>query len=400
VAWFVIYLALSAAVLGGILAGAFAARRTPFAWVLLTAIMICDLCRADAPWIRCYNYKAKYTMNPVVDLLRQKPWEHRVVSRLSPQGPYDIGTDGNFGNLCHWWLENDYPFNDIQSLEIDQAPRMPDLDRSYLANFIFHSTNDLSPAAVEWLSVNPRNSPIWSWVAQSGPASRLWRLTNTRYLLANAYLTDVLNQFAGTPNGFRTLMRLSMVPKPGIAQPEDAGDWTLNPDSNGDLALIENIRALPRAKLFAHWQVVDDPTALQLLDSPRFDPEETVLVAATTPVAPAANLSGADAGTVEITHYESRNLVLQANAKTPAVLLLNDHFGDFWNVWIDRKPATVLRCNYIMRGVLVDPGPHTMEFRYHPPRKMLFLSLGTFAGGILLAGYVLAARLLARGPGA
>jgi hypothetical protein len=159
------------------------------------------------------------------------------------------------------------------------------------------------------------------------------------------------------------------------------------------VALIENTRALPRAKLYANWQVVDDSTALQMLDSPRFEPERTVLVSSNTPVLPASSSAGADAGTVEISHYESKHLVLRADAKTDAILLLNDRTGDFWNVWIDQKPGTILRCNYIMRGVKLTPGPHAVEFRYQPPRRMLYVSLGAFAGGILLGGYVIAARL-------
>jgi hypothetical protein len=397
---FVIYLALSAAILVFILSGALTGQRAIWAWVFLGAIMICDLSRADVPWIRYYNYKEKLSMNPVVQILRQKPWEHRVVSRFSPMGPYDLGgADGNFGNLCHWWLENDYPYNDIQSLEIDQAPRLPVLDSSYLGNFTLHSANDLSPAALQWASAHQGDqppNPLGYWVTQSGPAARLWRLTNTRYIFANAYLAEVLNQFTLPTNSFRTILRLDMIQKPGVTQWEDFGDTTVKTNSQGALALIEFTRALPRAKLFANWQVMEDPAALQKLASPQFDPEKTVLVAKDTPLAQAPGQPDADPGTVEITQYESKDLILQADAKTPAVLLLNDHTGDFWNVWIDQKSGTVLRCNDIMQGVFVQPGRHRVEFRFQPPRKILYTSLTAFALGILLGGYVLVAHFVRR----
>jgi hypothetical protein len=103
---------------------------------------------------------------------------------------------------------------------------------------------------------------------------------------------------------------------------------TVKTNSQGALALIEFTRALPRAKLFANWQVMDDAAALQTLASPQFDPEKTVLVAKDTPVSQAPGQPDADPGTVEISQYESKDLVLQADAKTPAVLLLNDHTGD------------------------------------------------------------------------
>jgi len=77
-------------------------------------------------------------------------------------------------------------------------------------------------------------------------------------------------------------------------------------------------------------------------------------------------------------------------------LLLNDHTGDFWNVWVDQKPESVLRCNDIMQGVFVPAGRHTIEFRYQPPQTMLRVSLAAFALGILLGGYVLVAHFLRR----
>ena len=43
-----------------------------------------------------------------------------------------------------------------------------------------------------------------------------------------------------------------------------------------------------------------------------------------------------------------------ANATTPAVLLLNDRITPEWRVWVDQKPAPLLRCNYLMRGVYLD----------------------------------------------
>ena len=364
--WFIFYLALSACVLFCVLGGAFSGRRAAWGWVFLAAIMICDLSRADVPWIRYYNYKEKLGLNPVVDLLRREPWEHRVNSRVWPATPNYMTP--SLTGLCHWWLENDYPYNDIQSLEIDQAPRMPVLDGNYLNDFVVTSNNDLSPA------------------------TRLWRLTNTRYILAGAEWEAALNQFGEPRDSFRAVMRMNIVDKPGVAQAEDPGDWTVQTNSDGPVALLEFTAALPRTRLYANWKMVDDSTALRLLGSAPFDPAKTVLVAADTPVAQAPGSPDAGAGTVKITHYQSKHLILDAEAKTPAVLLLNDRTGDFWNVWIDQKPGAVLRCNYIMRGVFVPPGHHIVEFRYQPPLKLLFVSLATFGLGILLAGYVVFTR--------
>ncbi|HZM01826.1 MAG TPA: hypothetical protein VFC44_02285, partial [Candidatus Saccharimonadales bacterium] len=331
----------------------------------LGAIMIVDLGRSDAPWIHYFDYKEKYSMNPMVDFLRHEPWEHRVVSRLSPMGPYDISGDNNLAALCHFWLENDFLYNDIESLEIDQWPRMPEMDRDYLSTFTVRSQDDLSP-------------PV-----------RMWRLTNTRYILADARVMPLLNQNAEPRNSFRPVMLMDIITKPNVTQVENAGDLTIVTNDNGHIALMEFPQALPRAKLYANWQTLEDKVALDKLNSPAFDPTKTVLVASATPVAQGPAQPDKDPGTVTITSYKSKDVKLRANAKTAAVLLLNDHTGDYWNVWVDGKPGTVLRCNYIMRGVFVPAGQHTIEFRFQPPLNWLYVSISAFAIGILLTGYVI-----------
>ncbi len=265
--------------------------------------------------------------------------------------------------LCHWWLENDYPFHDIQSLEIDQSPRMPILDSRFLGLFAGISDHDLSPA------------------------TRLWRLTNTRYLVAGYNWVEGLNQLGQPKNSFRAVMRLNLVNKPGVTVPEDSGDRTLQPADDGQYALIEFTAALPRVKLYSDWKVMDDETALHALGSAAFEPANTVLVAKDTPVTgtPTNTGTNADAGTVKITQYQSKHIIMEADAKTAAVLLLNDRTGDYWEVTVDGQPAPFLRCNYIMQGTFVPPGHHKVEFRYRP---LLAVSLTAFAFGLALAGYV------------
>lgn len=360
---FILFLGLSALVIVGILSGVWSGRRAGWAWAFLAVIMIFDLGHSDMPWIHYFDYQKKYRMNPMVDFLRHQPWEHRVVSRLSPMGPYDISGDNNLAALCHFWLENDFLYNDIESLEVDQWPRMPDLDRDYLGTFQ-RTGNDLSP-------------PV-----------RMWRLTNTRYILADARVLPALNQMAEPKNSFRPVMLMDIVTKPDTKQIENAGDLTVVTNDNGHIALMEFTAALPRAKLYSNWKTIDDKDTLTTLNSPEFDPTRTVLLATDTPVAETPAHPETDPGTVEITSYKSRDVKLHADAKTAAVLLLNDRTGDYWNVWVDGAPAKMLRCNYIMRGVFVPAGQHYIEFRYQPPLNWLYVSVAAFGVGLALIGYV------------
>lgn len=364
---FVLYLGASLLVILGILTGIWSGRRAVWAWTLLGAIMIFDIARSDTPWVRFFDAQAKYSLNPVTEFLRQDPWEHRVISaRRSPVNPnYDLAPpESPFGAVCHWWLENDYKANDIQALEIDQAPRMPELEQHYIGLFDHPESQDLRPTV------------------------RLWQLTNTKYILMDANLVKVFNQSIEPGDSFHAVMRFNLALKPGIVQPEDAGDLTIQTNDAGNIALVEYSGALPRARLYANWQVNDDLTTLTKLISKDFDPMKTVLVATNTPVGQSPTQPDADPGTVKIVTYHPKYIKLEADAKTSAVLLYNERIADHWNVWVDDKPSTVLRCNYIMRGVFVPAGHHTIVFRYQPPVTFFYVSVAAIGAGLLLVGIV------------
>ncbi len=114
-----------------------------------------------------------------------------------------------------------------------------------------------------------------------------------------------------------------------------------------------------------------------------------MIVSADTPTTVGPAEPNADPGTVTITSYKPKSVKLQASAKTASVLLLNDRTAPNWKVLVDGQPASLLRCNYIMRGVYVPKGDHAIEFRFQPPINTLYVSFGAWGVGILIGGYLL-----------
>jgi hypothetical protein len=401
-AWFVFFLVLSAGAVAAILSGAWSGARARWAWLFLGAVLVADLGRSDLPWIRYYDYQEKYASNDVLDFLAsKKPYEQRVVGRLSPRGPGSANGGSVLGQAYNFWMQNEFPQHDIQTLDFAQMSRMPVLDDAYLRNFILKGTD-------------PRTADLQ-------PSARLWELTGTRYILLDKNVGTnqagvlvptvwLLNEH-GDPlrHGFRLVAPLRIHFKAGVQYPDPAGDMTADKTADNDPrgigGLMEFDHVLPRAKLFANWRTpTNDEATLATLLSTNFNPAQTVLLATNTTVEQAPGDPNADAGAVEITDYKAREIKLHADAKTPAVLLLNDRFAETWSVWVDQKPARLLRCNYIMRGVFLAPGGHTVEFRYRPDMTTLFLSLGGWAAGLALAGYLVCGRrrqdgaLTAAGP--
>jgi hypothetical protein len=358
--WFVPLFAAAAGLCVLIIAGVFSGGRAKLGGLLLGILLVADLGRANLPYIIHWDYIQKYASNPIIDFLREKPYEHRVA---------DVRSSSLFEQLYRIeWSQQLFPYYNIQSLDIIQRPRVP-----------------VDEAAYE-MAFAPRSADAYYLVA------RHWQLTNTRYLLGPAGYLDMLNEQLDPPQRrFRIIQRFMVRLKPGVEEfHQRLEELTGVPDDTGDCALFEFTGALPRVKLYARWQVsTNDNATLQTLASANFDPEKTVLVSAPLPVTPAVNAADENSGTVEFKSYISRDIVFDAKAAAPAVFLFNDKIDPHWRVFVDGKPAELLRCNFIMRGVFLQPGPHTVEFKFVIPNGPLYVSLAAIFLGILLSGYLL-----------
>jgi hypothetical protein len=367
--WFVLFFAWAVGTIVLIVSGGLSGPRAKWAGVLLGALLVLDLGRANTPWIIYYNYKEKYATNPVIELLRERPFERRVAARLAPMSRnYLASNEGHtlVAGMSEEWLQHHFQFYRIQSLDIVQMPRKPELDLAFMMALAPQGSHNLFPIG------------------------RLWQLTSTRYIVGMTGFLDLLNQqIDPLHQSFRVHTPFDFIPRHSAATATRAEDITAAIHPEGNFAIFEFGAALPRAQLFTEWQVLeDDHAALQRLADPAFDPRRTVLVAGSAPV-PAAD-SGQITGTASITHYEPKRIRLQADTQSPAVLLLNDKYDPNWQVTVNGQRAPLLRCNHIMRGVYLDPGQHQVEFRFEPPHWTLHVSLAGIGLGIILCGFLAA----------
>jgi hypothetical protein len=146
---------------------------------------------------------------------------------------------------------------------------------------------------------------------------------------------------------------------------------------------------LPRVSLFSAWQVEsNDAKTLQTLTNPAFDPLHTVLVADTIN-GPAAASAGQPAGTAEIKpNYRPKHIEITADVKAPSILVLCDRFSPHWQVTVDGKPEKILRCNFIVRGVMLQPGKHDVVFSYIGSYGTFWVSFSAVLLGLALTGWL------------
>jgi hypothetical protein len=364
VGWFVLFLALAVGLVSLVLSGYFNGRRARIGSVLLGVLLVVDLGLANVPWVVTWDWVKKYASNPVIDLLREKAYEHRVAV-LPFNAPPQLAMFSHLYDIE--WKQQLFPYNNIQCMDWIMNPRPREDERAFETALFFNGTSN---------TINR--------------VTRRWQLTNTRYLLGAAAFLPVLNQeLDPVQQRFRIATRFHLRGKPGIAEPRTFEDLTAVIAPEGEYAVFDFTGALPRTRLYANWQVItNDQETLKLLPSPSWNPDQTVLVADAIPSPSASNATNQNAGTVEFASYAPKDVVLKANALMPSVLLLNNRFDPDWKVSVDGKPERLLRCNYLMRGVYLQPGSHTVEFRYAPPVNTLYVSLAAVLVAVFLLGYL------------
>jgi hypothetical protein len=162
-----------------------------------------------------------------------------------------------------------------------------------------------------------------------------------------------------------------------------------------DARLYRVAGALPRAWVVARQRVVSgEDAALAGITRPGFDPRREVVTERRLAGIPDAGRGGkgGTGGLAAITEYRPGRVDLRATAPGSAVLVLSDVHYPGWRVEVDGEPADVERVDYLLRGVRIGPGEHTVSFRYRP----LSWTVGWAVSALALIALVGALGLAAR----
>jgi hypothetical protein len=197
--------------------------------------------------------------------------------------------------------------------------------------------------------------------------SHVLDLLNTRHLVTFANFATVLHR-----------------PPDSIAAPDvlASGRWSVA-RVEGNVAVIGNARALPRAWLATEAEAVDGEEALRRIQgdgAKTFDPRRTALLEVAPSELPAlpGGEPGAESG-ASVVSYEANRIVIETRADKPSVLVVSEIFYPGWEATVDGQPAPLRLANYLLRGVYVEAGSHRVEMRYRAPalRYGALISLST-----------------------
>ncbi len=103
-----------------------------------------------------------------------------------------------------------------------------------------------------------------------------------------------------------------------------------------------------------------DPNTMVLLEGP---PHGDATLPRDPPIEPDAPPSR---DTISIRAYCSRKIEVETVLSQPGYLVLNDPYYPGWKVWVDSRPCTLLRADFLFRAVPLSEGKHVVEFRFVP----------------------------------
>ena len=106
-----------------IVGGLYWPRATKWGALAVGLFIVVDLGRANQPWVIVWDYQSKYATDPVIEMLRQKPYEHRVAILPFPPPSRELALMYDVYRIE--WAQHHFQFYNIQSLDIVQMPGTP-----------------------------------------------------------------------------------------------------------------------------------------------------------------------------------------------------------------------------------------------------------------------------------
>ncbi len=118
---------------------------------------------------------------------------------------------------------------------------------------------------------------------------------------------------------------------------------------------------LSHAWMVHEAQQLPKDEVLPALQSGQIDPKQTVLVEQSPPSMVAS--TGAPE-TVTFTSYKPDQMSMQVTANSDGMLVLSEVYAPGWNAYVDGKKVDLYAADYVLRGIPVPAGEHTVTLRY------------------------------------
>ncbi|MEE3245521.1 MAG: YfhO family protein [Bacteroidota bacterium] len=141
-----------------------------------------------------------------------------------------------------------------------------------------------------------------------------------------------------------------------ISQDEEGAEQVQqNPQANGNVWFVQNVKVVPDAD--AEILALDSLNTLQ-----------TAVIQERYANELPRNIFPQDStDNISLVEHQPNYLKYQSSAQEAKLAVFSEvYYPDGWNVYIDGKPSTYFKADYILRAMMVPEGEHTIEFKFEP----------------------------------
>lgn len=151
-------------------------------------------------------------------------------------------------------------------------------------------------------------------------------------------------------------------------------DYTMNNPmlksvfNNGHFRIYENLSCLPRTFIVEEAKVITEKERIfNELRSDSFDPlQYAILEEEPVPLETPVDTDNVEKSYSKIIEYSLNKVVIDAALVNQGILVLSDVYYPGWNVYVDGKKDRIYKTDYTLRGALLNPGHHRVEFKFEP----------------------------------
>ena len=260
------------------------------------------------------------------------------------------------GSFYNSWLTYLFPYHNVDAFNFTQYPRMPHDYKTYLETF----------------AQNP--FALWQYSAIGhvmGPA-QVWGQVQANPSLKDSFALSYA--YRVKPTGSQMAVEV----EPATQQ------------APGTHCILQYKRPAMRYALISDWDYVplDQPATTHGV-RPTLHPWIRWL--STHPIERVWGSHPAGLGRKRSrwSHYRPAHITLKVSSDRTAILRCADKYAPGWTAKVNGKPAEVIRCDYLFRGIKVPPGLHEVKLDYRTSRSPLilqFLGMAScfIAGGMLI----------------
>ena len=147
--------------------------------------------------------------------------------------------------------------------------------------------------------------------------------------------------------------------------------------------VYENTDVLPRAWFVDTVRIESNRRRLlEMLRDGTFDARRTAYVE--QGFDGLASLGSDTNATARVTAKSNHRLTISTSSQTRQLLVVSEMFYSEWKAYIDGQPVETLKTNFLLRGVTVPAGTHTVEFRFESPAFENGRTISLAANGITI----------------